>query len=377
MRFDLHPRMMLLLLACLAAAPATQPARDVDVVVTKIETGPTSLTAAVKEASPADLFFRLAQEAKVGIVPSDEGVWDDPSLQGALFTAEWENQPLWEAVAEACEATGLKASIDTPQSGLPRIRLERGPARAAAIVDGAVMIRPLRIVRSASVSHHDNQQEEDQVQLSLAVLLEPKLRNHASVGRVRLEAAQDENGKTLPPAQGGGSSNEPYGQPAVALLRYPPGAGKTLALVRGAIPLQVVKEVATVTFRDPFSQPREMSAKVGPHTLTLRPVTGDAQSGWRVSLQLRRGEKPGDPLRDAQWDATARPLGSFKGYVAMIGPAGETLMSGGSAGFGGEESHCELHFAPRGDAPTELRIELPAAFESMEAKFEFKDLPLP
>ena len=85
-----------------APATATAPLKDVEVAIAKVAFEPTRVTAKVEEAPPADLFFRLAQQAKVGIVASDDGVWDEPALQGARFTAEWAEQPLWEAVAEAC-----------------------------------------------------------------------------------------------------------------------------------------------------------------------------------------------------------------------------------------------------------------------------------
>ena len=94
---------------------------------------------------------------------------------------------------EACEATGLKPNVETPNSGLPRIKLERGPLRAPTVVDGPVLIRAQRLVRSASVSYANGTQEQDAVRLSFAVLLEPKLRKNVWIGAAQIEKAVDEN----------------------------------------------------------------------------------------------------------------------------------------------------------------------------------------
>jgi hypothetical protein len=162
-------------------------------------------------------------------------------------------------------------------------------------------------------------------------------------------------------------------------LSYPRGAGKQIALIRGAIPLTVVKEMATITFHDPFSRPREMTAKVGQHRLTLKSVTGDAKNGWGVDLRLQRGSEERNAENDTRWSATSSPLGSFGAYIAMIGPKTEKLMSGGSGNTSDTDASTQIHFSPReaGDEPTALRVEVPVSLESRSAKFEFKDLTLP
>lgn len=374
---------LLLLMTTWASAaepPATtQAAEEVEVAVARIEPGATMVSAALTDLPPADLFFKLAQVANVGIVPSDDGIWEDPASQNASFSAEWDKQPLWHAVAEACEAVGVRPRIDSPNSGLPRIRLERGTLKTPFAVDGPVMIRPVRIARSASVSYADGARQEDRVRLSFDILLEPKLRKNAWIGPAKIDEALDENRKPLPPQPPDDARGQMYGQAAVASLSYPRGAGRRIALIRGAIPLTVVKEMATITFHDPFSRPREMTTKVGPHRLTLKPITGDAKSGWHVDLRLQRGSEQRNAETDARWSATANPLGSFGAYIAMIGPKTETLMSGGSGNNSDSEASTQIHFSPReaGDEPTVLRVEVPVSLESRSAKFEFKDLTLP
>jgi hypothetical protein len=207
-----------------------------------------------------------------------------------------------------------------------------------------------------------------------------------------IDKAEDENGKAIAtnrPAEE--PSNPRYGEPSVALFTYPsgeaPGAGAKFAIVRGTVPLEVVKEIATITFNDPFANPRVLKAKVGPHTLTLEKPTGDPQTGYNVRLKFERGDVPGpnippdqkDPAAERRWSATAQPLGQFGAYIAMVGPKGETIQNGGSAGWSDREAHATVHFASReaDDQPTALRVELPVSFEPTQVKFEFEDLPLP
>jgi hypothetical protein len=375
---------LLLLMTTWAAAaepPATTQAaaEEVEVAVTRIEPGATMVSATLTDLAPANLFFKLAQVADVGIVPSDDGIWDDPASQSATFSAEWDKQPLWHAVAEACEAVGVRPRIESPNSGRPHIRLERGALKTPFAVDGPVMIRPVRIARSASVSYANGARQDDRVRLSFDILLEPKLRKNAWIGPAKIDEARDENGKPLPAQPPDDPRGQIYGQPAIASLSYPRGAGKQIALIRGEIPLTVVKEMATITFHDPFSRPREMTAKVGPHRLVLKPITGDAKSGWHVDLHLQRGSEERNAETDTRWSATANPLGSFGAYIAMIGLKTETLMSGGSGGTSDTEASTQIHFSPReaGDEPTALRVEVPVSLESRSAKFEFKDLTLP
>ncbi|MEO6436417.1 MAG: hypothetical protein ABIP55_11760, partial [Tepidisphaeraceae bacterium] len=371
----------------------TRAAADVEVAIVKIEPGPTRVSGKINNVSAADLFFKLAQQANVGIVAHD-GSWDDPTLAGATFSAEWENQPLWDVINEACETTGLRPSIDASGSGLPRINLQRGPAKTPVAVDGPVLIRPQRLGRTASISYADGKRQEDQVKLSLTVLLEPKLLKYAIVGPATIDKAEDENGKAIPPIARPPEDprNMRFGEPSIALFTYPPKmgpakAGRKFAVVRGSVPLQIAKEIAIVTFNDPFANPREMTAKIGPHTLILKKPTGDAKRGYNVNLRLERGDvakaapddnRP-DPAADLHWAMASRPIGRFGASIVMIGPKSETSQNGGSAGWDNKEAHTELHFSSRqpGDEPTALRVELPVSFSPAQAKFEFKDLPLP
>lgn len=360
-------------------SPATQPAagEDVNLTVTRIDPGPTRVTAALKDVSPADLFFKLAQAGEVGIGPQQEGIWNDPTLQGALFTAEWDKAPLWEAVAEACEVTGLKPSIETPNCAHPRIRLEKSPpTQAPFVIHGPALLRALSIVRSGSIGYAAPKPADDTVRISFQLLLEPRLRRFAWIEPIRFDTAKDDRGNAIPIPPADENAAQAYHQQQItAQLGYPENPGSRIAELRGSIRMHVVKELATIDFNDPFARPRELAANVGPHRLVLQPITGDPKQGWDIKLKLHRG--PGQP--DSHWRATAQPLGSFGAFIAAISPRGQRSMNGGGAGSADDSAHTDIHFAPTepGDEPTALRVELPVSFQAIDMKFEFKDLPLP
>src|SRR5439155_18150059 len=97
------PRVSLIVLFALAlpavarvtTAPATRMvAADADVTITRIDTAATLITGKLKKVGASEMFSKLADQAQIVISPANESVFDDPTLQTAVFSSEWERQPL-------------------------------------------------------------------------------------------------------------------------------------------------------------------------------------------------------------------------------------------------------------------------------------------
>jgi hypothetical protein len=363
----------------------------VDVAIQRIDPAATRVSGKVKDASASELFDKIARLADMSIVPAEQSLWDDPNLQGARFSADWDKESFWDAVREACEATGLRPAPTEPwqphRSGA--VRIQRGALREGATsVDGPVFIRVQRVTRAAGVTYFDGPRHGgDVVSLQLQVLPEPRVARAARLGYPTIDEASDEAGHALPatrPAIADTSSGPlnsarfprlSPGQLVAALLTYPAGAGKKIAHVRGSVPLRLVTRMATVTFRDLPNGDGDLRASVGGSTLVLKRLTHPPGGMMQLRLELERGAKTDD---DA-WLAMAEPIGALNARIGLLAAQGEFPGTGGSATLGRTSASTDISFG-RGEVagePTGVLVELPVEFTTVTAKFEFKDLPMP
>ena len=364
-------------------APATAPVKDVEVNLTKIDSTATLISGKLKDASASEMFSKLGDAAGVVLTPKDESVFDDPALQSAAFSTQWDKQPFWDALHEACEAASLRpVAPEQEQIGNPVLRIARGQQRAPECVDGVVQIRLRRLVREAGIEYFNgNHASGDRVHATLWVLLEPKIRGWAWIDPPRVTRATDERGHALATTQPtwGRAQGAPYSQTSESTLTltYPPrDPGTKLAVLDGAIPIQLASEMATVTFHQPLGHAGDMSADVGPNKLLLKSFTRDESGQFKLVLVLSRGEKE----TDEHWKVLSELVGQFLMRVSVICPNGPvTQHNTGGADQRDNYVRTELMFPPRDpdDQPTDLRVQLPSAFTSVSAKFQFKDVPMP
>jgi hypothetical protein len=308
-------------------------------------------------------------------------VFDDPALQSAAFSAQWERQPLWEAVREACESTNLRVTPpEQAEFGTAVLRLSRGQERAPSAIDGLAIVRLHQLTRDASISYADgNQRTPDTVRIGFRVLLDPKVRGWAWMEPPRITRAVDARGHAL-------ATTRPAGERArgttyfssrevTALLEYPRNAGKKLAVVEGSIPLQVASEMATVTFHHPLGHAGDMAADVGANRLLLKNFTRDESGQFKLVLVLTRGEKE----TDERWNVVAELVSRFALRIALICPNGPAKQNGGGGDRRDNYVRTELQFPPHeaDDQPMDVQVVIPTAFTAAAAKFQFKDVPMP
>jgi hypothetical protein len=379
------------------AQPATAPAKDVEVAITKIDpAAATVVSAKLKDASASEMFAKLADAAGVVITPSDEGVFDDPSLQAAAFSTQWDHQPFWEAVREACESTNLRPlAVDQDNIGNAVLRVTRagGAQRAPASVDGISLVQLRGVMRDATLDYAAaNRKTGDRVHVTLAVLLEPKARGWAWIDPPRVTQAADERGRAMATTRAAGGAGAGAGgeraeghsyltsSDVSVMLDYPPQAGKKLALLEGSIPVHVASEMATVTFnRRPLDRAGgaagDMVAQVGNDKLLLKSFTREQGGAFKLTMVLTRGPKETDP----QWKVVTELISRFLLRPTLLCPNGPAKIGSG----GSEQGEGSIRFErsyPSLEAdnqPTAVQVQLPGEFETVNVKFSFKDVAMP
>jgi len=371
------------------AQPATAPAaKDVEVALAKLDpSAATVVSAKLKDASASEMFAKLADAAGVVITPSDDGVFDDPSLQAAAFSTQWDHQPFWDAVREACESTNLRPlALDQENIGNAILRVTRaGPQRAPASVDGMALVQLRGVMRDATVDYAAaNRKTGDRVHVTLAVLLEPKLRGWAWIDPPRVNKAADERGHAMATTRAVPGGERVEGQTYLSssdvsvMLGYPPQAGKKLALLEGSIPIHVASEMATVTFNRPLDRAGgagDMVAQVGNDKLLLKSFTREEGGSFKLIMVLTRGPKETDP----QWKVVTELISRFLLRPTLLCPNGpaKTGSGGSEQGEGSIRFERSYPSLEADNQPTAVQVHLPGEFETVNVKFRFKDVAMP
>ena len=365
--------------SALAASPSTtQASGDVDSVTVKIDPGATGITGQVTDQLGKDVFGTLGQLADVKFLYPNKDFWNDPQRGGAKFSASWDREPFWEAAAETCDAIGVR--IEPATGNIAPVRVHIGP-KACPLpmsLSGAAMIRAEGLSRSSEHSYWQRTAHADEmITLTLQLFVEPKLGRATWVRPPIIDSATDDRGHAMATTR---PADDPKGElykPWLrhhAFLNYPADAGEHIAVIKGHISMLAVKELGQFTFHHPMNLTGPLSVAVGPNQLILKDFVADPNGGYHCDLSLMRGEKvPAD-----QWAATEYPLGSFYSYVAVIGPDGAKMFRSGHSHWSANEMDCELRFSAKDvEKAAGLRVDLPVSFGPVEAKFEFKDLPMP
>src|SRR5215207_6455310 len=166
-----------------AAEPASQPATthpaagQSAVTSAKADLEPTRLTGKVKDAPAEKLFAEIAKLGNVTFNEKPNNLLTRPPLDTAAFSAEFDKQPLWDAIREACDTAKLHVGPGGLNSDRDAIGLIDGPMGACSI-DGPVLVR---------VGKVDPLKDDKTVRVAVEVVVEPRLMPFASVGEVKIE----------------------------------------------------------------------------------------------------------------------------------------------------------------------------------------------
>jgi hypothetical protein len=397
--------LILLSLATAAAAalaavePATTRAADddIDFKVVPLKIEPTLLKASVKDASAQKLFDTIGENSQTRVLVRPDAL-DHPAVAGATYSAIFDGEPFWNCISDACESTGLTPTTSGDSRESDALVITRGGPWKDVSVDGATAVRVTGITRSASFDYTTMRKGDEQVRVRLEVWPEPKTRrwsyliaprgsvgfddekSASAVARTALvDEASDESGHSLlpksQPMQTDGSALHFTGEAAhqaTLTLAYPPGAGRKIALLRGHLALRVPKEIVEVSIANPAAHDGAKLSRLR-NDMTFFALKNRAEP-MRYTFELHAARKDDS---DDRWAAIRQSLGRLQAVTKMIKSDGSEASSGrGGASEDGKEAWQGFDC----DAPeklTLLKISFPQEMQTVEVKFEFKDLTLP
>jgi hypothetical protein len=400
-----------LLLLLLAAAPAravvtrsrppatTRAAEGVTVKVVEIDTAPTLITESVKEVSASELFAKIGSHAGTHFRPQPEQLWDMPPVQGQKFTAEFDKQPFWDAVREACEATGLLLQpqwIDSRDpEGITIVQPGSGvTARAPVFIAGPYMIKASSIQRSASLRYGDEKSATGpKVRLQLQVTVESRLREHVTIGQAQIDQADDDAGHSLvspKPDVGTQMQSLQYSPTFAVTMESPANRGQRIVALRGHFVARLPRKMLAIDAPWPPALTAEKNEQpiaespAGPNHLAIRALRrgGGAGSGpIEVELTLLRAE--GGAVSDDAWREAAEAVRMLGPKVRIARPNDPRRFGYSSSTWNSSAERMTLRvFLPPPPADAEaagarLRINVPLEMRTEPVEFTFKDLPLP
>src|SRR5689334_7566912 len=83
------------------AEPASRPAAGQSTVTdVKLDPGASGVSGKVKDGSAEQLFGEIAKLGHVTFVEKPNGLLSKPPLDAATFSADFDRQPLWEAIRD-------------------------------------------------------------------------------------------------------------------------------------------------------------------------------------------------------------------------------------------------------------------------------------
>jgi hypothetical protein len=363
--------MLLIASGAAGAEPASRPAAGESTVNdVKLDLEPTRVSGKVKDAPADQLFAEIARLGHVTFVEKPNGLLRRPPLDAANFSAEFDKQPLWDAVREACEAAKLHPGPGGSNSDRDAIGLSEH-AIGPCSVDGPVLVRAANVRRL---------KDQKTVRAELEVAVEPRLMPFASVGETKIARAADDaehefaaarEAKVVGPAYFGVRT-----WPTVHVLLTPPAeAGKAMEL-KGTVAAQVAPRVAVAEIGLPLA--KAIDVAVGEDTLTVQPIAPLAgNETLEVEMSLARGEKTDDARWKALLDATARQPGRAR--VTLSAGDENYFQRNVRSDFDGKHINWRFEYGTKNmpPQPERLRVMLPAEMKTIEAAFALKAIPLP
>lgn len=376
--------------------------------------GPTLITLRFKEAAPRLVWEELLRQANISPLGADEWLWKQHE---APISVDMEARPLWEAVGELEEKSGLSlyfgssrpepflAGAEQGAASFPGLMGPRSSSGSFRIVAGEITWMQLRSLfltrrRAEEDARGDaaalaTTSDWNTRTLSLQVLADPKF-SFIRAAEASVDEAVDEKGHSL---------LTPITVQGVLWLAAPPtasiniaradaanatGAGekpsRTIARLKGRVRLVFASRI------EKWQAPAALNMAPLSHSIMTPeggedyfiPTIGKGPYGYAMSWTVKGTRvqaewKPGQPRPLLRSEAQLMVLNS---QLSLIDTEGKTHMAEASNSSGGIESHSEtVNFSSPAEGgawtPARLVWNIPVEWKEVEVPFEFTDLPLP
>ena len=110
------------------------------------------ITAKLDRLTASEMCNKLGDLAGIIVAPADDNLFNDPTFQTGMFSAEWDKQTLWDCVREVCEPMNLHATPDRSPTNAPGIRLVAATSIAPPVSTDQIRDVPRYADRSRRVA---------------------------------------------------------------------------------------------------------------------------------------------------------------------------------------------------------------------------------
>jgi hypothetical protein len=370
--------------------------------------GPTMITLRLRDVEPRVAFEELSRQAGVTLRPQPPSLW---SRNLPRVTIEPRGEPFWDVAERLRAQCGLDVEpYDAAALAVLPSLHGRAAQAAPTVTHGPFRVRASRVTRSYAVDLAAGGTRAAECFVLLTIHAEPKLRisGGGGSGRVKLEAAEDENGLSLLPEETPVPLRRArqaieYGPATGALqwtvrvpLAYPEtGAGERLARLKGSTSVRLVARADTMEVADVLTA-GNVTREVGGARVTFmgcHKVGGQ----YEVALTLPRdGKSPAGLLalrgsgahdtvrlfdaqgREYQRSGGATTIASDAVKISVYYSAAAAPALPGAAGLGGAvQAAARLAPPPPPGLPAKLLWQVPTEVRDLDIPFQFTDLPLP
>jgi hypothetical protein len=296
------------------------------------------------------------------------------AMKSRKVSIDLDRADFWKALSAVESATGLHRRPDNDGRMILDLRGGFPIAQDNGFTCGPCYVVPQALTWSLFYANMRNNRVESNMNLSLLVMVEPKLRLAGSFNGNWLRECVDELGHSLMPTNF--MPNFPFNmaQPWIPLstnLRVVPGMGKRIARLKGDLTFDVQSQ-SIVENIDDLNSMHNLTRTVGPEQITFEQFT---RENGQYQLRLSISGVTGPAWNQMQNMASGIKVLDEKDQVLMQNGSNSRMMPGS-----GQRMTLELTvgFVPMGPVgpPKKLRWEITTQTRQITLPFEVDNLEL-
>jgi len=341
-----------------------------DQLATLDKTGPTLLTIHLSKVPANEVITEMERQAKCELP-----IWP-PNFNLPNVTINADRAPLLQVLRDLC----IQAKLVPQYMGSNRpmalmAQQSKTFMSAPSVTSGAYLVFANSITALQSAGYSKPEETHSNVDIDFILCLEPKLQILGRAPQADINQAIDDAGKSWAPQSAPVPvQNNPAGEGVFHItgsLKRPPGYGKTLTRLKGAIRLQVPSKTETLEVADILNA-KNLTKVVGSRTFQ---ITTTAQADNRIySIDVDIVEANPTPGYNPYPNHSARLLTKDG---RSYGPPN------GGGGGGNGHYHYNLYFDSQQNnraanaPPQKLIWDIPTETKEIAVPFEFANLALP
>jgi hypothetical protein len=361
-------------LARAQAPPATTQATSEPAIDLSLIPPPTLVSVKLDKLSGDAAIREFAKQTGMSVQPYYPGAF---TRQGRLvpITMNVTERPFWEAFRDFCVAGGISPywnfQYDRDLKVMLASQMGRNMMKSPASITGACAILIRQIEHTNNVDMVNPETIDRSLQVSLSVMIEPKIRILTAQRGAFITEARDENGNSLLrtdfPQSFGMETSNGIGFEAQAPLAYPKNnPGQQIALLKGYVQATLQSESERFVVDDPLKA-TQTSKQLGSRTATFKSLKSESEGNY--VLMLSQSGMPGgaNPTGDSikLLDAQGRNYGINESSISNNGDVINRRLA-----FTNENG-------PKIGPPAKLIWEMPTGVSNVKIPFEYRDLPMP